>query len=107
METFRHDGLVPDNTVHKGDSCPPSGTWGSLTFDIDISSYTVIDFSFLFSLFYTTCITEGEYKAGGNIPITLQWLPVDTAGLYTNQNLLAMVSTFSVFSFGYRKSVVV
>ena len=35
------NGLVLDNIVHLIHNLPPFGTWGSLTFDISIASYTI------------------------------------------------------------------
>ena len=60
--------LVPENTLHKGNNIPLVGTWGSLTFDIAIASYTLTPFSFSFSLFYTTGISEGEVTVGAPSP---------------------------------------
>ena len=51
-----------------GHNCAPFVTWGSLTLDIAISSYTITPFSFFFSLIYYTGISASEGKAWAPYP---------------------------------------
>ena len=57
--------LVPEDTLHKGTSRPPFGTWGSLTLDISIASYLITSFSSLFFLFHSTNKPQGRGQRHG------------------------------------------
>ena len=89
--------MVPDDTVHLSHNSPLLGTWGNLTFDISIAFYITTPFSFLFSLFYTTGISEGEGAAVVLYPSTLWRLPADTVDPYGHHHYLDNVSIFSLF----------
>ena len=50
----KYTGLVPDDTVHKGTTPPFFGTRSNLILDIAIAPYSIYNFLYLFSLFYST-----------------------------------------------------